>query len=607
MQINIILEKEFYENAGNSDLYEPNKVEFSKQIKVKKMSTMLEMMKQISEMLELSTDDIRLWSIMSRYNQTIRPLNCYDLKECVNKTVAEASKQESSWTVFVETANDLSFSTTFDYNSLINKTPSEIQSMDKEQQLVQQQQQKLAAYKPDEVMIFFKFYEPKSSTLRYVFRMNLTKSATLNTIQDRINKKMRFQPNTDLLFYEEVKMLQITPLVHKDMPLSKLAHEQLLDGDIYVFQINEKEKLQAYDYPTVVDYFKDLSLHFEVLFLDKNVPNDEGFTLVLSLKMKYEEFAKLVAQHLNYDYDKIQFFYANSTSNSYDLKSASSLVNQAIKYDADFQLKDAFNIKSAQQFHQQQQQQTGQQQMVRKLYYQKLNIKTSEMEERRPFKLTWVNASLKNEKELILMPMKKASVRDLLVECRQGLLKEGLITKEQWEDEEGFRLRLVEIVGSKIHRIFRDEVLIENLDAAQVANKLYRVEQVLPEELELSSNYPANNGDEYLLPIAHFSKEIYATFGLPFLLKIKLGEPFKDIKQRIQKKLEVNDKEFATYRFALISMGAANYIPDEEDLKFNLANLGGVQPWLGIDHQNKAANKNKSRFSSMEKAIKIFN
>ena len=54
-------------------------------------------------------------------------------------------------------------------------------------------------------------------------------------------------------------------------------------------------------------------------------------------------------------------------------------------------------------------------------------------------------------------------------------------------------------------------------------------------------------------------------------------------------------------------MGTPNYLPDDENYKFDLSNLNGVQPWLGIDHQNKAANKNKGRFSTMEKAIKIFN
>ena len=54
-------------------------------------------------------------------------------------------------------------------------------------------------------------------------------------------------------------------------------------------------------------------------------------------------------------------------------------------------------------------------------------------------------------------------------------------------------------------------------------------------------------------------------------------------------------------------MGTQSYIPEDETYKLDLSNIAGIQPWLGIEHQNKAANKNKSKFSNMEKAIKIFN
>lgn len=260
-----------------------------------------------------------------------------------------------------------------------------------------------------------------------------------------------------------------------------------------------------------------MCLQVEIMFCDKNVPNDEGFTLFLSLKMKYEEFAKLVGMHLKHDHLKIQFF---RTMNSYDLKSP---VGHSIKYNPEFFLKDAFSINTKQP--------------VRKLFYSKLNINIMELDERRQFKLSWLSSNMKTEKELVLMPLKKANVKDLLNEARGELLKEELVTREQFEDQANFTLRFVEIVGSKIHRIFKEETSIETLDSLQ-ANKSYRVEQILPEEL-LKEN-------EYLLPVAHFSKEIYATFGSPFLLKVRMGEPFKDIKQRIQKKLEVQDKEFAT-------------------------------------------------------------
>jgi hypothetical protein len=48
IQLNIILEKEFYNNMGNSGLYDSSKVEYTKQLKrVKKSTTILDLMKQL--------------------------------------------------------------------------------------------------------------------------------------------------------------------------------------------------------------------------------------------------------------------------------------------------------------------------------------------------------------------------------------------------------------------------------------------------------------------------------------------------------------------------------------------------------------------------------
>lgn len=44
--------------------------------------------------------------------------------------------------------------------------------------------------------------------------------------------------------------------------------------------------------------------------------------------------------------------------------------------------------------------------------------------------------------------------------------------------------------------------------------KLYRIEEVPKDEVNLDE-------DEMLIPVAHFQKDIYTTFGIPFLLKIK--------------------------------------------------------------------------------------
>lgn len=53
--------------------------------------------------------------------------------------------------------------------------------------------------------------------------------------------------------------------------------------------------------------------------------------------------------------------------------------------------------------------------------------------------------------------------------------------------------------------------------------KIYRIEEIPREELHLGD-------DEMLVSCAHFHKEVFSTFGIPFLVKIKQGEPFGKVK-----------------------------------------------------------------------------
>lgn len=51
-----------------------------------------------------------------------------------------------------------------------------------------------------------------------------------------------------------------------------------------------------------------------------------------------------------------------------------------------------------------------------------------------------------------------------------------------------------------------------------------------------------------LISVAHFHKEVYSTFGVPFFAKAKQGEPFARLKERLQKRLGVPDKEWEKVR-----------------------------------------------------------
>lgn len=82
--------------------------------------------------------------------------------------------------------------------------------------------------------------------------------------------------------------------------------DELMDGDIIVFEKEEREELS--DLPTCVDFFKDLFYRVEVTFVDKCIPNDQGFTMELSQRMTYDQLARAVAQRVGTDPYLLQFF-----------------------------------------------------------------------------------------------------------------------------------------------------------------------------------------------------------------------------------------------------------------------------------------------------------
>lgn len=68
------------------------------------------------------------------------------------------------------------------------------------------------------------------------------------------------------------------------------------------------------------------------------------------------------------------------------------------------------------------------------------------------------------------------------------------------------------MISYKIFSVQREDIQLECLNSA--GTKTFRIEEIPKDELHL-------NDDELLIPVAHFYKEIFSTYGVPFLLKIK--------------------------------------------------------------------------------------
>ncbi|XP_046460027.1 ubiquitin carboxyl-terminal hydrolase 7-like isoform X1 [Daphnia pulex] len=422
------------------------------------------------------------------------------------------------------------------------------------------------------VLLFFKYYDPTTRQIHYAGHHYALIKRPLADLVPILLQRAGLPPHTQLELYEEVKPGMIDTIEHIDKPLETIL-EELMDGDIICYQKYDPEVMGS-QLGTVKKYFYDLLHRIEVTFCDKTNPLDvTGFTLSMSEDLGYDQVARLVGDRIGYPPNMLQFFKSQGYREG---------PGPSIRYHWETSLKEMVTSAKVKQ--------------PKKLFYLRLTMPITELESKRQFKCTWVDSRLKDEKELTLYPAKTATVAELLEEARKHMTLS--------ENGSG-KLRLLEIVSYKIQSIVYEEIRLDMLNTSPP--RWFRVEEIPKDELEIGD-------DELLIPVAHFSKEIYSGFGIPFLLKVREAEPFSQVKERIQKRLEVPDKEFEKYKFAVVVMTRIRNLTETPELTLNLEDfkpplnqqpLVQMRPWLGIDHVNKAPKR--TRYSYYEKAIKIYN
>ncbi|XP_077294716.1 ubiquitin-specific protease 7 isoform X2 [Arctopsyche grandis] len=420
--------------------------------------------------------------------------------------------------------------------------------------------------KDNDVALFFKMYDPRNKKIHYCGHHYLPISSKLTDLIPLLNQRAGFPPDTYLTLYEEIKPDFVEKITNYNDPLEKVLDE-LMDGDIIVFEKEEKD--EDLELPTCLDYFKYIFFKVEVQFIEKTMPNDPGFTMELSTQMRYDQMARAVGQKLNVDPYLIQFFRCQNYKDS---------PGTSLKYSYEGNLKEMLTYCKPK--------------CPKKLFYQLLTIKVNELDNKKQFKCTWVGPNYKEDRDLILYLNKGGRVSDVLDEAAKVVEMSG--------DGSG-RLRIVEV---SCHKLLPGPDLTQQLDQLGVATpKIYRIEEIPGDELYMQE-------DEILVPCAHFHKQVYSTFGIPFYVKVKNNEPFYNVRDRMQKKLDIPDKEWEKFKFAIITNGRPTYITEDEHI-MNIydfspsANASTPKPWIGLEHINKTPKR--SRVNYLEKAIKIYN
>lgn len=234
------------------------------------------------------------------------------------------------------------------------------------------------------------------------------------------------------------------------------------------------------------------------------------------------------------------------------------------------------------------------------LFYQRLSMNISDLEDKKPFKCMFVLPNMKDMKEVTLYPHKNGTVKTLLEEAAKVI---------NFSENSSRRLRICEQHSSKL--IWPGHPEFTSLDKLQIyceqssqttTQKFLRIEEIPLDEIDLDEQL------ETLVPVIHYHKNLYTTFGTPLLIKVCDQETYKDVKNRIQKKLNISQYEWEKYKLAIIQSKSVNPVDDNEKVvleKFQLAEEG-QRCILGLDHTNKNPYPT-SKLNIFEKSIKIYN
>ncbi|KAM1027227.1 hypothetical protein ACFX2A_041017 [Malus domestica] len=427
----------------------------------------------------------------------------------------------------------------------------------------------------EEILLFFKLYDPLKEELRYVGRLFVKGSGKPIELLTKLNQMAGFSPDEKIEFFEEIKFEPNIMCEHIDEKAT-FRVSQLEDGDIICFQKSPQsgssEQFRYPDVPSFLDYVRNRQV---VRFRSLDKPKEDEFCLELSKFHTYDDVVERVAQRLSLDDpSKVRL----TSHNCYSQQPKP----QPIKYRGVEHLSDML---------------VHYNQTTDVLYYEVLDIPLPELQGLKTLKVAFHHATKDEVVVHTIRLPKQSTVGDVI---------DDLKTKVELSHPNA-ELRLLEVFYHKIYKIFPPNEKIENI------NDQYwtlRAEEIPEEEKNFGPR-------DRLIHVYHFMKDTaqnqVQNFGEPFFLVIREDETLAEVKVRVQKKLQVPDEEYSKWKFAFLSMGRPEYLQDDDIVasRFQRRDVYGAwEQYLGLEHADHApkrshtTNQNRHTF---EKPVKIYN
>lgn len=501
---------------------------------------------RLAQQYDLPEQAMRLWVLVNRQNKTVRP---------------DTVVPESDPALTMETVRDRMASRQHDLRLFLEVLqPNTLATTHLD-----------IAAPGNSIMIFLKYFDTSRQSLLGVTRMYVQRQMKVGDLIPTINELMRWPPTTQVKLFEEIKPGMIEQL----KPKATFIQSEIQDGDVICFQIELSEKdasdyeLQSL-YSNPVQFYDFLQNQVRLLLKPrfKDTPYTDEVELTLSKKMTYDMLAAKVGERLKHDPLKLRFTTANGpngTPRTVLKRTANQTINEIIQTSY---LQGPASL----------------------LYYELLDESIIELETKRALKITWMGAYNKEDStpHPFLLP-KTATVHDVA---------DQLAKLVELRPDGTQKIRIFE--SAALGKQQRELSPTDTVNAIPDGVELF-AEEVWPEEL-------ATGEDDKLVPVCHFTKDIMRTHGVPFKFVLKKGERFADTAKRLQERMQVPEKDFAKYRFALVQLSQYKqpmYLEDDDvlfDHKFLPDDV------VGVDHIDKSGRANRyGQTAAQDRGIRIRN
>lgn len=190
MTVHVLLE-EYFEGHHSTDLFEPERVHF-RVLKMKKSQTVGELVDELATVMCTRKERLRIWPLIQRHNQITR-LAAFDWRDEWPKALINCAEMQNVWTVFVEQLAAV---------SPLAELP--------------------LFMRDSEVLLFFKYYDPRAKRLNYCglgyFGLGMRLASLLPVMRERA----AWPADTELTVYEEQGANSVQRLTNMDETLDRV-------------------------------------------------------------------------------------------------------------------------------------------------------------------------------------------------------------------------------------------------------------------------------------------------------------------------------------------------------------------------------------------------